>query len=82
MTRWNASWPSTRKRLVKRRGTEEEAAVTRSEEEVRVGKRATVAGEARLRKWVETEPVSEQVEVRRESATVTREPIDQPATGR
>jgi len=61
--------------------SQEEATVTRSEEELRVGKRTTETGEARLRKWVETEPVSEDVELRRESATVTREPIDQPVSG-
>jgi stress response protein YsnF len=58
-----------------------EAMVTRSEEELRVGKRATETGQARLRKWVETEPVSEDVELRQERATVTRERIDQPVSG-
>ena len=58
-----------------------EASVTRSEEELRVGKRETETGHARLRKWVETEPVSEDVELRHERATVTRERIDQPVSG-
>jgi stress response protein YsnF len=58
-----------------------EATVTRSEEELHVGKRETEAGQARLRKWVETEPVSEDVELRKERATVTRERIDQPVSG-
>jgi stress response protein YsnF len=57
-----------------------EAAMTRSEEELRVGKRATETGQARLRKWVETEPVSEDVELKQERARVTRERIDQPAS--
>ncbi len=52
--------------------------VTRSEEEIEVGTRATEAGTARLRKWVETEPVSLDVELRREVAQVTRERIDEP----
>ncbi len=56
-----------------------EGMVTRHEEELRVGKRDVETGRARLRKWVETEPVSEDVELRRETARVTREPIDQPA---
>ena len=56
-----------------------EAAVTRHEEELRVGKRDVEAGRARLRKWVETDTVSEDVELRRETARVTREPIDRPA---
>ena len=55
-----------------------EATVTRSEEELRVGKEASMAGRARLRKWVETEPVEMDVELRRETARVTREQIDQP----
>jgi uncharacterized protein (TIGR02271 family) len=59
--------------------TEREGAVTRHEEELRVGKRDVEAGRARLRKWVETEAVSEDVALRRETAHVTREPIDRPA---
>jgi uncharacterized protein (TIGR02271 family) len=55
-----------------------EGAVTRHEEELRVGKRDVGAGQARLRKWVETEPVAEDVELRRERARVTREPVEQP----
>jgi uncharacterized protein (TIGR02271 family) len=53
-----------------------DAAVTRSEEELQVGKRDVEAGRARLRKWVETEPVEMDVELKRETARVTREPID------
>jgi hypothetical protein len=34
------------------------AEVIRSEEELKVGKSSTEAGTARLRKWVETEPVA------------------------
>ena len=52
--------------------------VTRSEEEIEVGTRQVDAGTARLRKWVETEPVSLDVELRREVAQVTRERIDEP----
>ena len=59
-------------------GRDEDQAVTRSEEEIEVGKRSVDAGSARLRKWVETEPVALDVELRREVARVTREPIDQP----
>ncbi len=61
------------------RAAEGEGAVTRHEEELRVGKRDVETGRARLRKWVETVPVSEDVELRRETARVTREPIDRPA---
>lgn len=57
---------------------DEDQAITRSEEEIDVGKRSVEAGTARLRKWVETEPVALDVKLRREVARVTREPIDQP----
>ena len=55
--------------------------VTRSEEELEVGKRDVDAGRARLRKWVETEPVQMDVDLHRETARVTREPIDEPVSG-
>jgi uncharacterized protein (TIGR02271 family) len=57
------------------RGSDE---VTRSEEELKVGKRAVDAGSVRLHKWVETEPVDVDVELERETARVTRERIDEP----
>jgi uncharacterized protein (TIGR02271 family) len=50
-------------------------AMTRSEEELRVGTRQREAGRLRLRKWVETEPVQTTVETRREKARIEREPI-------
>lgn len=53
-----------------------DAAVTRSEEELRVGKREVESGRLRLHKWVETEQVEVPVEVRREKARVTREAVD------
>jgi len=55
--------------------------VTRSEEELRVGKREVGAGRARLRKWVETEPVETDVQLRRETARVYREPVDGAVSG-
>jgi len=57
-------------------GTEE--SVTRAEEELQVGKQQTEAGSVRLRKWVETEPVALDVELRRETARVVRQDIDEP----
>ena len=63
------------------RGTAGKTDVVRTEEELRVGKRETEAGRARLRKWVETEPVEADVELRRERARVTREPVEQPVSG-
>ena len=59
---------------------DEDTAVIRHEEELAVGKREAEAGRVRLRKWVETEPVEEDVEVRRETAHVERERIDQPVS--
>jgi uncharacterized protein (TIGR02271 family) len=50
-------------------------AMTRSEEELRVGTATEERGRARLRKWVETEHVSETVPVSHEEARVVREPI-------
>ena len=50
-------------------------AMTRSEEELRVGKTQREAGRARLRKYVTTENVSETVPVQREQVRVEREPV-------
>jgi uncharacterized protein (TIGR02271 family) len=56
-------------------GRKTDSAMTRSEEEMRAGTRRQEAGTARLRKWVETEQVSETVPVQREGVRVEREPI-------
>lgn len=61
-----------------RAGGAEEGTVTRHEEELAVGKQDVEAGRARIRKWVETEPVEIDVELKRETARVTREQIDEP----
>ena len=50
-------------------------AMTRSEEEMRVGKESVEAGRARLRKYVVTEQVQTTVPVQREEVRVEREPI-------
>ncbi|MDQ4091760.1 MAG: PRC and DUF2382 domain-containing protein [Actinomycetota bacterium] len=50
-------------------------AMTRSEEELRVGTQQREAGRARLRKWVETEHVTTTVPVAREEVRIEREPI-------
>lgn len=60
---------------------EEAPAVTRAEEELRVSKAPVEAGRVRLRKWVETEPVELDVRLRRETAHVRREPVNEPAEG-
>ncbi len=56
-------------------GPETDQAMTRSEEELRVGTQQREAGRARLRKWVETETVTQTVPVQREEVRVEREPI-------
>jgi uncharacterized protein (TIGR02271 family) len=53
--------------------------MTRHEEELHVGKESVETGRLRLHKWVETEPVQADVEVRQETARIEREPIEQPA---
>jgi uncharacterized protein (TIGR02271 family) len=56
-------------------GPETDDAMTRSEEELRVGKREREAGRARLRKYVVTESVTKTVPVQREEVRLEREPI-------
>jgi uncharacterized protein (TIGR02271 family) len=50
-------------------------AMTRSEEELRVGKTSRESGRARLRKYVVTEQVKKTVPVQREEVRLEREPI-------
>jgi len=50
-------------------------AMTRSEEELQVGTQRRAAGEARLRKYVVTENVTQTVPVQREEVRLEREPI-------
>lgn len=54
--------------------------IVRSEEELQVGKRDVETGRARVRKWVETEPASMDVDLQRETARVSRERIDEPVS--
>jgi uncharacterized protein (TIGR02271 family) len=56
-------------------GPTTDEAMTRSEEELRVGKTSRETGRARLRKYVVTENVTETVPVQREEVRVEREPI-------
>ncbi len=59
----------------------DEQSLTRSEEELRVGKRSVDGGTVRLRKWVETQPVSADITLQRETVHVNREPVDQVVGG-
>ena len=56
-------------------GPTTDEAMTRSEEELRVGKAQQERGRVRLRKYVETEHVQTTVPVQREEVRVEREPI-------
>jgi uncharacterized protein (TIGR02271 family) len=56
-------------------GPETDSAVTRAEEEVRVGTMRQEAGRVRLRKYITTETVSQTVPVEREQVRIEREPI-------
>jgi uncharacterized protein (TIGR02271 family) len=58
-----------------RRGPATNDAMTRSEEELRVGRRKAERGRARLRKTVETEQATAKVPVEREELRVEREPV-------
>jgi uncharacterized protein (TIGR02271 family) len=55
--------------------SETDEAMTRSEEELAVGKRTRERGRVRLRKYVVTEQVTQTVPVRREEVRIEREPI-------
>src|SRR5688572_22260804 len=58
-----------------------EARITRSEEELAIGKRQVQAGEVSVRKTVDTERVTERVPVTREEVTVERRPVSAADTG-
>ena len=57
------------------RGGTDDGAMTRSEEELKVGTTREETGRVRLRKWVETEQVQTTVPVRKEKARLEREQI-------
>jgi uncharacterized protein (TIGR02271 family) len=65
-----------------RRGAQDEARITLSEEELRVGKGVREAGEVEVRKEVETEHVTRPVEVTREEVEIVRRPITDPMAAR
>ncbi len=56
-------------------GPETDDAMTRSEEELRVGTRQRETGRARLRKYIVTENVTKTVPVQREEVRIEREPV-------
>jgi uncharacterized protein (TIGR02271 family) len=62
-------------------GPNTDSAMTRSEEELAVGKTQREAGRVRLRKYVVTEEVQQTVPVQREEVRVEREPITEANAG-
>ena len=54
----------------------QERVITRSEEELAIGKRTREAGEVAVHKTVETEHVRERVPFRREEVTIERHPVE------
>jgi len=64
-----------------RSGDTDEAGVTLHEEQARIGKQRRPAGTARLRKWVETDTVTEDVALEQDRAEVRREPVNESAPG-
>ena len=60
---------------------DETPSLTLHEEQLAVGKRPIAAGAVRIRKWVETEPVEMDVELRHETARIVREEINEPVSG-
>jgi uncharacterized protein (TIGR02271 family) len=53
--------------------------IVRHEEALSIAKERTETGRVRVRKWVETEPVTVEVALERETVRVTRQPIGRPA---
>ena len=70
-----SDWNSVRSHVNSAYREAQEAFVTRSEEELAIGKRQVQAGEVEVRKSVETEHVRQQVPVTREEITVERRPV-------
>lgn len=64
------------------RGIVEEERIPVVEEQLRVGKRETQRGGARVRSYVEEQPVTENVNLRAEQVNVERRPVDQPISAR
>ena len=65
----------------RRSGRENASYLTRSEEELAVGKRKVQAGSVEVHKHVETEHVKEKVPVTREEVTVERRPVSGASAG-
>ena len=75
LERQYGDWSTVRGYVNEGYGRGNESRITRSEEELAIGKRQVQAGEVAVRKTVETEHVSERVPVMREEVTVERRPV-------
>ena len=71
------SWDQVRPHVHAAYREGQETLVTRSEEELAIGKRQVSAGEVEVRKSVETEHVRESVPVTREEVIVERRPVNE-----
>jgi uncharacterized protein (TIGR02271 family) len=74
-----ATPPSGRDEDYDTTGATDDAAMTRSEEQLDVVKTTRETGRARLRRWVETEAVQMTVPIRREKAKLVTEPVSSDA---
>ncbi|MEV0602284.1 PRC and DUF2382 domain-containing protein [Streptomyces sp. NPDC050315] len=72
---WEAAWRQTQPDAKKAAGRPTDEAMTRSEEQMRVGTERRETGRARLRKYVVTEEQQRTVPVRHEEVRVEREPV-------
>jgi uncharacterized protein (TIGR02271 family) len=75
LERQYGDWSTVRGYVAEGYSRGDEAHMTRSEEELAIGKRQVQAGEVAVRKTVDTEHVTERVPVRREEVTVERRPV-------
>jgi len=75
LERQYGDWSTVRGYLNEGYTRADESRITRSEEELAIGKRQVEAGEVAVRKTVETERVTERVPVMREEVTVERRPV-------
>jgi uncharacterized protein (TIGR02271 family) len=69
-------WDKVRGYAAEAFGRGDKQVITRSEEELAIGKRQVQAGEVQVRKTVETEHRTERVPVTREEVTVERRPVE------
>ena len=77
LTQRSGAWDHVRPHVHAAYREAQETVVTRSEEELAIGKRQVSAGEVEVRKSVETQHVSERVPVTREEVVIERRPVNE-----